>query len=810
MNSLHSNLNQFETNILGADHKSLPIGYIPLRDRLLHITFPLWTQWEKNINNIVDIEINGCKTIKASNGSFSPHDLTILEKTILSTQHINPTLTCKKLLLQTKYQLSPTLPTSNPDAQYPTDLFIELWWTDLLRQWHKLFIEYLNDELKKSFKSKLSLGQGFYNLTQHILPDSTIQMLSKGNRYVPHEHSTPGLAHKRFTSYTAKFISWASENFEGVPLSVGETADDIRMALKKIIQSSSNLTQPFWSSILTDFELSLPKITENHDPSCNPCNEPLVDTNTLLSQTLPKDSIFAIADKHFGLVLLPLDTLQAAEVKMMQSMDAVLISETKSKIMARVRQDERSLRLNASPPLSKLLSSFPPIKTKRQEFPFLNLKPKIHKMSTQQLASKDVAALKFRPVNDSKYYTTKPASRALASLLVKLKNRIIEIFPHMLKFYPLSGFDVAKDMRSITFPTEKPFSLIVSCDLSDAYTNCTLEDIISASQFLSNIAQEPPENQKMIETLATFALKNNYIECGLKIYLCKPNLPMGNCLSGDALDIVAMAGELPAIVNPPLNRDMLLLKPQQVKDERPHLDITSYNRYRDDTKALFNSNSPSKIIESMKVLASQVFPPKIPISFEYATFTLSFLDCCFFINFSAHGFSTFPRLNFTRPSITIHSASNTWPTQLLRTHIGNAIRYNRLCSEKSILENIIHLMKDELKACGHTQQFINKATMKAREAITNDQNSTEDLKKLPYYDNYSPPVLNDTPVWTPVMPYNTNDNVTTLIENMIKNAKFLNIYNFSLPSATPNANIGKILVQKRKYRLIMSDFLSKQ
>ena len=90
----------------------------------------------------------------------------------------------------------------------------------------------------------------------------------------------------------------------------------------------------------------------------------------------------------------------------------------------------------------------------------------------------------------------------------------------MRGFYPLSGADVARKLRSKRFPTNDPFNIIVSCDLSDAYSNIALEDLIVCSQFLSAIVKSDPLDQKMIERLATFTLNSNYIECGGKIYKC--------------------------------------------------------------------------------------------------------------------------------------------------------------------------------------------------------------------------------------------------------------------------------------------------
>ena len=159
---------------------------------------------------------------------------------------------------------------------------------------------------------------------------------------------------------------------------------------------------------------------------------------------------------------------------------------------------------------------------------FLKLNPKIHKLNGLDIKAKPLDSLKFRPVCDSKFFPIKPCAQALASLLVSLKERIFCLYPSMRGFYPLFGADVARKLRSKRFPTNDPFNIIVSCDLSDAYSNIALEDLIVCSQFLSAIVKSDPLDQKMIERLATFTLNSNYIECGGKIYKCGSVLLLKN------------------------------------------------------------------------------------------------------------------------------------------------------------------------------------------------------------------------------------------------------------------------------------------
>ena len=221
--------------------------------------------------------------------------------------------------------------------------------------------------------------------------------------------------------------------------------------------------------------------------------------------------------------------------------------------------------------------------------------PKIHKLSPEDLMAKKLDSLTFRPICDSEFYTTKTCAQALASLLISLKEKVFCLYPAMREFYPLSGTDVARHMRQKQFPTHEPFNLIVSCDLTDAYSNATLEDLIKCSQFLSAVVSNETIEQEMIEKLAKFTLNNNYIESGGQIYKCEPVLPMGSCLSGDALDIILMAGELRLLINPSLDEETLQTIPQYMDGQNIHLKFLDYERYRDDTKILIAGNKPNII-----------------------------------------------------------------------------------------------------------------------------------------------------------------------------------------------------------------------
>ena len=294
---------------------------------------------------------------------------------------------------------------------------------------------------------------------------------------------------------------------------------------------------------------------------------------------------------------------------------------------------------------------------------------------------KDIKALTFRPICDSMKYVLNLPSLALLTLLRTLKDRIFDKFPSLNIIFPKSGQHYAQSISELDrFPCRKrPYHIFFSADLGDAYTNCKLEHLKSSYLFLASIIEEPGWRQELVIQLATLILCNNFIEAGCKYYLTGPVLPMGNSCSGEALNIIALAGELVYIINPPLSPYSLALMPSYISKISKRFDCSSYARYVDDTFIILNATSVQHIISLIKDICSHIFPPSIPISLELSTFFSTFLDTCTFPHFASRKFSHFMRLNFEAPSKIPNPLSNIPLAFQHLLAISNSIRALRIC-----------------------------------------------------------------------------------------------------------------------------------
>ena len=287
---------------------------------------------------------------------------------------------------------------------------------------------------------------------------------------------------------------------------------------------------------------------------------------------------------------------------------------------------------------------------------------------------------------------------------------------------------------------------------------------------------------------------------------------MGNCLSGDALDIIAMAGELPTIICPSLSLQSMLSLPPQVIPRKCGVKPESYMRYRDDTNIILTSDSPQEIISNLETIGSNVFPSHIPTSFEFACFHISFLDCCFYMNPSGLCFSTYPRLNFSRPSITDDPTTCIHTSQIISTHASTFFRYKRLCSDEATSSRILALYKKDLRTYGYNLRHIQKALNNFRRYHDRflqriQYNFEVDFHKQlqadqPSYQYTLPPAapLKCVPFLPPILYQGPSSQTVEMVKIIFDNINKSDCITLPFPPISHPLKIGSLFVSKRSYR----------
>ena len=150
-----------------------------------------------------------------------------------------------------------------------------------------------------------------------------------------------------------------------------------------------------------------------------------------------------------GYTLLPIGIVKDAELTMINELGGVQLNSTKESLISDINSNIRNTLQNLDGVQLQFLSQyFPEIKLKSPsevEIPFLNLKPKIHKLSVDDIVSKLVERLKFRPVVDQSRWIFDNVASILSSILTAMKEEAISKFGGRIsKIFVKSGHEVAQ------------------------------------------------------------------------------------------------------------------------------------------------------------------------------------------------------------------------------------------------------------------------------------------------------------------------------------------------------------------------------
>ena len=164
-------------------------------------------------------------------------------------------------------------------------------------------------------------------------------------------------------------------------------------------------------------------------------------------------------------------------------------------------------------------------------------------MSELEIKNKDLSGLKFRPVVDAKQWLTRGyAGVAMEMMREATKTLVGSGGSVMRKLKCKDGWRFAVEMRD--YVVEEEFDVMVTADIGEAYTNITDEMIKKAIGIVTEFLGYEKWKTELMKNLVDLVLGQNYAETSVGLFKFKKVLPMGYRLSGDALDIVAVAEEM--------------------------------------------------------------------------------------------------------------------------------------------------------------------------------------------------------------------------------------------------------------------------
>ena len=164
-------------------------------------------------------------------------------------------------------------------------------------------------------------------------------------------------------------------------------------------------------------------------------------------------------------------------------------------------------------------------------------------MSEEEIKNKDLSVLKFRPVVDARNWLTRGyASVAMQMMREASNSLVLSGGPVFRKIRSKDGWRFAAEVGD--YKDNQELHAIVIADIQEAYTNITDVMIKKAIRVVGEFIGLENWRIELMAKLVDLVLGQNYAETSGGLFKFKEVLPMGYKLSGEALDIVALAEEV--------------------------------------------------------------------------------------------------------------------------------------------------------------------------------------------------------------------------------------------------------------------------
>ena len=175
-------------------------------------------------------------------------------------------------------------------------------------------------------------------------------------------------------------------------------------------------------------------------------------------------------DKGMGMSLFTLRTMRKADADLMKQLGAVRLEsplgDTKANISKIVKAEIYKFEKELDVKQRKYMDATCEDRyfgMKKISFPFLKSQHKVHKMKEEQIRNKEISALKFRPVVDSKLWLTKDYSGVIMQMMRELSQNLLQ------EVQPKDGPRFAGAVQESI--TGEEFDILGTADIQESYAN---------------------------------------------------------------------------------------------------------------------------------------------------------------------------------------------------------------------------------------------------------------------------------------------------------------------------------------------------
>ena len=427
------------------------------------------------------------------------------------------------------------------------------------------------------------------------------------------------------------------------------------------------------------------------------CGSENVKANDLRRKLNFHNHVWNEADKGLGFILLPCESLIKAEKDMVTKLGAEIVSEDAEEIIQLVDEKTIDFERDLNHDQVRVLESFMHdrrVAKKDVKMPFLKLNGKIQKLSKDEIEAKDIKKLKFRPVQDSVSWSLNNYSYILMLFLRELNGEILSKYPEVMEIVTINGHQFAEEMKEIKI--EKGENVAMTCsDIENAYINIDLKDLTAAIEDLCKEIECDEWKVDLMKKLSTLVLSKNYAEASIGIMRNGTNLPMGNCVSGEALDTVAINCEMKKKVSKYENESGKLKS------------VKKLNRYRDDIYGMVCTKDAKEVVENIKQIGN-MYPKHLKVTMKLNHTYQSFLDCSHYRQLSDGKIVTFIRRNFNVPPLFVPKISSVPESMKWTAFKGEMIRHRRICSVEIFVKVNDKCLEQEYEKLGYAEKNIVK------------------------------------------------------------------------------------------------------
>ena len=456
-----------------------------------------------------------------------------------------------------------------------------------------------------------------------------------------------------------------------------------------------------------------------------------LDTKEELVEKLEReDCVMVMCDKNMGMSLFTLETMRKADETLMKQLGAVQVKNTKEEIIAWVKSEikkfVRGLTVDQKNYMDNLHGG-------RQgglgevAFPFLRCQHKVHKMTEEDIRNKDLSKLKFRPVVDAKQWLTRGYAEIIMQMMREACSTLVDNGgPVMNNIKSKDGWRFSVEMRD--YIAEERFEVMVTADIEEAYTNIDDNMIKNAIGIVCKFLVYEEWKIELMEKLVDLVLDQNFVETSEGFFKFKKVLPMGYKLSGDALDIVAVAEEMLALYNLGVENsgvskvrigELKNYPVEFVRTNSVHKELSmakgvnKFKRYVDDIHSLI-AGSKKDILNGLLAIG-YMYPECLVISMNLSIWHSRFLDVFTWRSLDSREISAVMNKNSEAPVGHVRKGSNHPDKYKLQSLLGEMLRGRRIASDKEMIQHSDKCTAHEFQSIGYSRREVEAAMEEAKQ-----------------------------------------------------------------------------------------------